>query len=256
VVMGNQSSCCTSGKAPAGRVLPNATEKQKSSLPKQKRVLAGWVKCESDEETAFSIQQQGVDFSKLIRRSPCDIPETAKRAITLVQLEMVLEHMRCRLQDEIWMVGRPTTEGFEDVKLTLFSEANLYDLNRHVIKPATWAGKCSMVEALATQAQPPDYFVSHWWGEPIVEFIACLRQHRSDRSLRTPAYWVCAYANNQHSLEAEIKEDLEMTSFFLALTAAKGTVSVIDRKGVCFSRIWVRRIHADRLKTHCTPALW
>ena len=45
------------------------------------------------------------------------------------------------------------------------------------------------------------------WGEPVFLFIACLLQHAraryyiagDDNSWLDTAYWVCAYANNQHA---------------------------------------------------------
>ena len=72
---------------------------------------------------------------------------------------------------------------------------------------------------------------------------------------------VCAYANNQWDLSGEIQEDLRQTSFYRAMVLAKvltftvltslpsrrwwwcwccaqGTVSIIDERGVCFTRIW------------------
>ena len=49
-----------------------------------------------------------------------------------------------------------------------------------------------------------------------------------------------AYANNQWRLDAEIVDDLHQTSFFKAmnLPTTKGTISIVDHGGVCFSRIW------------------
>jgi hypothetical protein len=57
------------------------------------------------------------------------------------------------------------------------------------------------------ELQKPLWFVSHWWGEPIEQFISCLLQHARDRYYLTAdddswldiKYWVCAYANNQHA---------------------------------------------------------
>ena len=37
--------------------------------------------------------------------------------------------------------------------------------------------------------------------EAIVKFVACLRQHAALRNVADGAYWVCAYANNQHRLK-------------------------------------------------------
>ena len=37
--------------------------------------------------------------------------------------------------------------------------------------------------------------------EAIFKFVACLRQHAALRNVADGAYWVCAYANNQHRLK-------------------------------------------------------
>ena len=54
----------------------------------------------------------------------------------------------------------------------------------------------------------------------------------------SPRYWVCAHANNQHELGLEISNDPRQTSFFRAMGLARGTVSVLDRGAITFSRIW------------------
>ena len=46
---------------------------------------------------------------------------------------------------------------------------------------STGAWQCAFVELLALADQPPRWFVSHWWGEPIVHFAACLRLHAETR---------------------------------------------------------------------------
>ena len=53
-------------------------------------------------------------------------------------------------------------------------------------------------------------------------------------------YWVCAYCNNQHNLKAEVGAPLQQTSFYRAMTSAscRGTVVVLDKAGVTFTRIW------------------
>ena len=46
-------------------------------------------------------------------------------------------------------------------------------------------------------------------------------------------------ANNQWKLHEEIaQERLEDTSFYRAMMLSRGTVSVLDPEGICFSRIW------------------
>ena len=51
-------------------------------------------------------------------------------------------------------------------------------------------------------------------------------------------YWVCAYANNQWRLDEELVDDLSLTSFRKALALAQGAVSILDRGGMCFTRVW------------------
>ena len=76
---------------------------------------------------------------------------------------------------------------------------NLYDINKYIIMPDTKEKQCSYVELVVpagTRAQTPNWFVSHWWGEPVMDFIACVEEHAKVRAL-DPAkavYWVCAYA--------------------------------------------------------------
>ena len=73
----------------------------------------------------------------------------------------------------------------------------------------------------------------------MADFVVCIEQHARDHGLGDDAcYWVCAYANNQWALGAALDVELEQTSFHKALTLAVGTVSVLDRKGVTYTRVW------------------
>ena len=120
-----------------------------------------------------------------------------------------------------------------------------------MIKPATEKQRTSFVELVAFAAQLPDWFVSHWWGEPVFDFVACIEQHVQDhtekhnydeeaveQSANETGYWVCAYANNQWRLDEELVDDLSLTSFRKALALAKGAVSILDRGGKVFTRVW------------------
>jgi len=125
--------------------------------------------------------------------------------------------------------------------------------------------ECAFVELLAEQDQPPHWFVSHWWGERVRDFAACVRLHAETRlgvkgksslvsyessSQDSPPYWICAYANRQHSLSQEVVEDPKMTSFYRAMLVAKalggGTLLILDDwnedtgegPATPFSRIW------------------
>ena len=74
----------------------------------------------------------------------------------------------------------------------------LYAVADWVVKPSTAKEACSFVELLVdegTAEQPPQWFISHWWGEPVCDFIKAVERHAAARGLEdTAAYWVCAYA--------------------------------------------------------------
>ncbi|CAL1171917.1 unnamed protein product, partial [Cladocopium goreaui] len=108
---------------------------------------------------------------------------------------------------------------------------NLYHTSHWVIKPATLRYRCSFVELVATDAETqfPCWFVSHAWQEAVCRFVACLRQHAELRNAVGLAYWVCAYANNQHKLQDEISANPRGTSFYKAMKLAVGVVLILDR---------------------------
>ena len=50
------------------------------------------------------------------------------------------------------------------------------------------------------------------------DFVKAVERHAEVRKLgKTDAYWVCAYANNQHKLDAEIPDDPKQSAFFKAM---------------------------------------
>ena len=115
----------------------------------------------------------------------CVIPETALRGITIPQLEAICKEFAAQCAVKGWT----SIEG----QLLTPETFNLYDLVKYYIKPMTEERNCSLVELVASGPQPPAWFVSHWWGEPVEAFIACLKQHREDRGLAEhTVYWVRA----------------------------------------------------------------
>ena len=50
--------------------------------------------------------------------------------------------------------------------------------------------------------------------------------------------WVCAYANNQHELAADIPADPKDSAFFKAMELSEGVLVVMDSKAIVFTRIW------------------
>ena len=101
--------------------------------------------------------------------------------------------------------------------------------------------KFSYVELVSTPKsdQTPNYFVSHWWGESVLRFVACVLQHAFDRRLsEDTTYWICAYSLNQHKLKNEMGDSLVTTPFFKAMQLTKGTLSVLDGRATCYNRLW------------------
>ena len=73
-----------------------------------------------------------------------------------------------------------------------------------------------------------------------MDFVAAITAHAKDRRLTkvTASYWVCAYAHNHWQLDDALTADPAQTSFHRAMAICKGTVTVVDKEGVLFSRIW------------------
>ena len=197
-----------------------------------------------DESTPFEGEfKLNPTFKDLHENRPgCVIPETELRAATVRQLEAVAKHIKRRCEAEGWADNQdPST------KLTA-KTVNLYSANEYVIRPATEERKCAYIELVALCAQQPKWFCSHWWGEPVLDFVDCVVTHAMDHGYSlegckhydpTATYWVCAYANNQWDLVDSVNAPtLEETSFYKALKLAKGAVSILDKGGMCFKRVW------------------
>jgi hypothetical protein len=177
----------------------------------------------------------------------CSIERTEERGITIAQLVALFDLASTLCSSEGWTSTDPSRLG----QTLTPDEITLYDIMTRLVKPATTAKRCSYVELVATSAQRPKWFVSHWWGESVGSFIKCLQQHSIDRGLRADcAYWVCAYAINQHTVSEELgggdkhgadgveSFDVERTPFYLAMSLCDGTVSVLDDGGLVFTRVW------------------
>ena len=245
-------------------------------------------------------------FNELCNKSktPVCIELVEERAITLKQLGLAFKHASMRCRKEGWLGSRPDAEGKWHYVRLKPSTINLYDLCAHVIKPATHRQTLpgsdiypSYVELVANGAQPPEFFISHFWGESVLDFCACLRQHSMDREvgggkcvkyqtgqpsidnanqltlsgIKGPSnkvggnnadkpwekvsqphnkykcmgapgfdakYWVCAYANRQWNLGADVTEDPSQSSFHRAIKRSKGTVAILDQAGKYWTRIW------------------
>ncbi|CAE8630984.1 unnamed protein product [Polarella glacialis] len=119
---------------------------------------------------------------------------------------------------------------------------NLHHLAPWCIKPATNERNCAMVELFSASPRTPKWFCTHWWGEPIQDFVACIDRHCAARQLcrQKTLYWICAYANRQHALEEELVRDPKKTSFYKAMCLADGLLLILDNIGPAtpFQRVW------------------
>ena len=108
-------------------------------------------------------------FADLFSGPGCYIPATEKRAISLDQLGLIMEHITRRLTEkgEVWTVYRKeegvVPDKFYPMELTDPLKVQLYDCDKKVINPATKQQQLSLVEAMSEHEQPPDYFTSHWY---------------------------------------------------------------------------------------------
>jgi len=86
----------------------------------------------------------------------------------------------------------------------------------------------------------PRWYVSHWWGEPINDFVRSLQQHCEDRELDEDlsAYWVWAYAINHWDTAADVGINPLENAFVRAMELSDGILSVIDKGAVSYTRLW------------------
>ncbi|CAJ1415050.1 unnamed protein product, partial [Effrenium voratum] len=182
-----------------------------------------------------SLQLDVTSYAPLAQGPPTFLPCTEHRGIQLLQLQELQAYLVNRCRDG-------ELRAWRDAGKPICLEAlNLYQLADWVIRPATREDHCSYVELISSgkEAQNPQWFVSHAWQEPILDFVRCLQGHAEVRELEeTVAYWVCAYANNQHELGDELRCNPRETSFFRAMQLSLGVVLVLDSEGTPFSRTW------------------
>lgn len=112
-------------------------------------------------------------------------------------------------------------------KLNL-AEVNYYHISTWLTKPVTITTNSALFEHVSDKQQAPTWFLSHWWGEPMINVMKCLRRHYAVRGLPSHvAYWICAYANRQDELETEFVGGPRHANFFKAMQLAKFKVLLI-----------------------------
>lgn len=187
---------------------------------------------------------------KLLRRTfhfLCDIPRVEHRGITLRQLEKVQHFAEewCHIWKDL---APPKVSKYSGQKLRM-DFLNLHHINSWMVLPATEKKRCSFVELVASSRQVPTWFVIHWWGQTLLQFMESLKAHVKARRTATEEspYWISAYAIRQphgdqwdgRMHEGEILEDPKTSSFFKAIQATRFHILlVLDEQATPFSRIW------------------
>eukprot|EP00930_Biecheleria_cincta_P034306 TRINITY_DN23728_c0_g1_i1.p1 TRINITY_DN23728_c0_g1~~TRINITY_DN23728_c0_g1_i1.p1 ORF type:complete len:719 (-),score=115.95 TRINITY_DN23728_c0_g1_i1:85-2241(-) len=172
----------------------------------------------------------------------CSIPQTEGRGILPKQLVALINFLESQSDSEGMLIGWhdtfPASPTYEQ-RLRLES-INLYEVAEWMIKPSTVAHRCSYVELIAEnkEQQTPTWFISHAWAEPVTSFVRCVAEHSRLRHLQDKAFWVCAYANNQHQLGLDLTMDPRETSFFRAMRNSVGVLLILDETATPFGRIW------------------
>ena len=115
-----------------------------------------------------------------------EVEDVALRALSLEELRGIRAIIMSNCVKEDWR------SSYDEHKL-LPEEVNLYDLNQNLILPLTKQRNCSFKELFTTGEAKPTYYVSHWWGESVLDFIRCCEYHAERHGLSPDAatYWVC-----------------------------------------------------------------
>ena len=136
-----------------------------------------------------------IDFSSLGKeRRP--IASADKRGITVPQMLKLQRFVESHATEDGNLRG--WWDRFTQKPLNI-NTINLYAVADWVIKPSTAREACSFVELVVdegTAEQIPQWFISHWWGEPVFDFIKAVMAHAKARGLEeVDPYWVFAYAD-------------------------------------------------------------
>jgi len=206
------------------------------SPEEKERINAGNKKLQ-DEINTVKPQMQEEHLELLHQHFPFKgfIPKTELRAITVSQLQSVIRFCEANVVDGKWYDTNPRSAG-QPLSMDVL---NLYHVNAWIIEPATILQKCAFVELCSDTDQVPDWFVSHWWGDLVRDFVKCIAKHCEIRRLSAKTcFWICAYANRQHRLHEDICNNPTQSSFFRALEIAKGFLLLLDDRATPFTRAW------------------
>ena len=71
-----------------------------------------------------------------------------------------------------------------------------YDVVKWVVKPSSERKECSFVELVANEIQPAEFYVTHYFGQPVRDMLECLQHQLRIRQLGDDTlFWIWAYAH-------------------------------------------------------------
>jgi len=216
------------------------------SLPALRRGGASRRSAWLPSTESFQELTDGISVVEHLKRIPVE-----NRGIMIGQLYRLIDFAKshCKPQyADAPLEGWFDSQTGNQLTLRRITHSQLRDC---VIKPMTSAAKCSYVEAIAFSVshQMPSWFVSHWWGMPVLESVislkahACLRHPEGSRDLTTAlAYWICTFALSQQDLDEPLPPEPKQFSFYRALLVCQGTVLLLDegRPGEGSSEVFKR----------------
>ena len=196
------------------------------------------------ERSSDDIEVTLTDFSLLAPAagpagSICQIPDPAKRGITMEQLVKVERFVAPMAP--LWC----ETFGDASGQPLDFATVNNHHLCTWVVRPSTRGIRgdgdygCSFVELMAAKAeeQLPLWYLSYAWLVKFGRLVACLGTHAQVRglSLQVP-YWDSLYAHNQHDIVGDPHDPRDWPAY-RALRSAEGMLLVVDDQNACFTRV-------------------
>ncbi|CAE7713925.1 unnamed protein product, partial [Symbiodinium sp. CCMP2456] len=131
------------------------------------------------------------------------------------------------------------SNGAETVTLPAF---NMYCLAAKFLKPMTARFRCSFGELVNRKPHEPEWFISHFWGTPLIQTQEMLKQHAAQKKIKKQSpLWIDAFAKPLHDSQVfPAPKDLEQAPFCKVLLNPRcvGTLLLLDSAGMALERTW------------------
>jgi hypothetical protein len=195
-----------------------------------------WLSSEICAELMDAYQKNG-------KRKIGVFDNTAQRGISVQQLVNLQGLIQSALQgDDIIDTEAPNSCPSKGKPL-VWECLTMYQVNDYFTKPLTQPFKCSWVEFIARDRQPPQWMISHAWSTPFAYTVSMVSMHARSRSAdqwQSSAYWCCTFANNQHDLSELDEQDIMATPFARVLLSYQclGTLLLCDPEVTPLKRVW------------------